>query len=540
MPDVITGFMSADILQSPLLWTLIALQIAMGGFDVIFHHELTERLAWKDNASGELRLHAWRNVFYGFLFTFFAWVQPHGAIAIAVLIILVVEIIITLWDFVEEDQTRKLPPTERVLHTLLAINYGAILALVMPLLVMWAGQPTGVDVVSYGFGSLILTLAGIGCIGFAIRDTFTSRRAARFQPSSPAALAGILHGKRSVLITGGTGLVGKSLADSLIASGHDVTVLTRDMAKVTGLNAPVRMITSLEQVESTTAIDAIVDLAGEPVAGGLWTRARKREILLSRLHMSRRVNALVARLEKKPEVVISASAVGAYGLTGDDILTEADAAPGYDHNAPSTRRARVFTHRVCLAREEEAAKVRAQGVRFVALRIGLVLDRDGGLLSRMVPAFDLGLGGPIGDGQQWMSWIALPDLVRLIAFAIQSDELDGAVNATAPTPVRNATFAKSLGTVLHRPAILPVPGWPLETVLGDFARELLLGGQRVVPLKVTSAGFSFQANTINSGLRLALRLPDTVASRREAVIRINADARARSKQQVSGAVAHKV
>ncbi|MEO1282543.1 MAG: TIGR01777 family oxidoreductase [Pseudomonadota bacterium] len=499
--------LSADILQSPLLWTLIALQIAMGGFDVIFHHELTERLAWKDNAANELRLHAWRNVFYGFLFTFFAWVQPHGLFAVAIMVILVVEIIITLWDFVEEDRTRMLPPTERVLHTLLAINYGAILALVMPLLVVWARQPTDVDIVTYGWGTAILTTAGVGCALFALRDFFTSARAARFEPSAPVSLTADLKGKRSVLVTGGTGLVGRSLVESLNSAGHDVTVLTRDAKNAGRLAAPVRIITNLDQVSDKEEINAIVDLAGEPVAGGLWTRARKREILRSRLHMSRRMTALVSRLARKPELVISASAIGAYGLTGDEILTEADAAPGYDFHAPSVRKARAFTQRVCVAREHEAAKVRAEGVRFVALRIGLVLDRDGGLLSRMAPAFDLGLGGRIGDGQQWMSWIALPDLVRLIAFAIQSDELDGAVNATAPTPVRNATFAASLAHVLHRPAFLPMPAWPLETALGDFARELLIGGQRVVPLKATSAGFNFEANTIQDGLRLALRLP---------------------------------
>ncbi|MCH9807757.1 MAG: TIGR01777 family oxidoreductase [Alphaproteobacteria bacterium] len=491
---------STAILESPLLWTLLALQIAMGGFDVVFHHELTERLAWKTNAANELRLHAWRNVFYGFLFTLFAWVQPHGLIAVALIGILLVEIIITLWDFVEEDRTRALPASERVLHTLLAINYGAILALVLPLLVVWSGQPTSIELVSYGWGSAILTIAGLGCTLFAVRDFFTSARARGFVAAAPEPVGDFLDDSHQVLVTGGSGFVGRHLVSSLVAGGHDVTVLTRDTKAAAGLPAPVRLVTSLEQIDRKDHFSAVVDLAGEPVAGGLWTTARKREIMLSRLRMSRSINQLIERLETKPTVLITASAIGAYGITGDEILTEADAGS----LGPA------FTRRVCRARERVAFRARGQGVRVVGLRIGLVLDRDGGFLANMIPAFDLGLGGPIGNGGHWMSWIALPDLVRLIAFSIATPQLQGAINATAPEPVRNADFAAALGRALYRPAILPVPGWPLEIALGDFARELLLGGQRVVPEKAMAAGFKFRAPSIDQGLELALRLSGDV------------------------------
>ena len=152
------------IMLSPLLWTLVVIQMAMGGFDIVFHHEMTERLAWKDNASHELRLHAWRNLFYAVLFLTFAWTQPLGWLAIALVVVLAVEIVVTLWDFVEEDMTRKLPPTERVLHTLLAINYGAILALIAPVVVAWAWQTTGIAWVSYGWGSAFLALAASVCL----------------------------------------------------------------------------------------------------------------------------------------------------------------------------------------------------------------------------------------------------------------------------------------------------------------------------------------------------------------------------------------
>ncbi len=486
-----------SILDSPVLWVLLAVQVAMGGFDILFHHEMTERLAWKDNAANELRLHAWRNLFYGVLFGFFAWAQPMGLIAVAFIVLLVVEIAITLWDFVEEDRTRLLPPTERILHTLLAINYGAIMALVLPLLVAWSFVPTSIVFANYGWGSAVLSVAGIGCALFALRDTFTSARAAGFKPPRPVEL-GLSDdgGKRHVLVTGGTGLVGSRLVASLQAGGHTVTVLTRAARHGASLSAPVKLVTSLDQIADDEKLDAIVDLAGKPVAGGLWTRRRRREILLSRLRTSRAVNRLVGRLTSKPEVVVTASAIGAYGLSADEVLSEAD----------TGNKAPAFTRRVCLAREREAARAMEFGVRVVKLRIGLVLDRDGGFLARMLPPFDLGLGGPVGDGRQWMSWIALPDLVRLIGFVLAHRDLDGIVNATAPKPARNAEFAAALGRVLRRPAILPLPSAPLRLIGGDFARELLLGGQRVVPLKVQSLGFRFLAGDIDEGLRLALGL----------------------------------
>lgn len=484
------------ILQSSLLWSLVALQIAMGGFDIVVHHELSERLAWKENAARELKLHALRNLFYAVLFVLFAWVQPHGMWSVVVMAILVAEVVITLKDFVEEDRTRLLPASERVLHTLLAINYGAILVLVVPVLAAWAGLANGFAVVSYGLGSLVLTASGVGCLVLALRDLSTSRRAARLVPAGPVPLADVLGEHMRVLVTGGTGFIGRRLVESLIAEGHEVTVLTRALGRASELGAPVRLITALSQVGSAEHFDAIVDLAGEPVAGGLWTSARRREIVVSRLRMSLAVDRLVARLYSKPRVIVTASAIGAYGLTGDEVLSEMDAG--------ATPRA--FTKRVCLARERVAKNAARHGVRVVALRIGLVLDRDGGLLSRMVPAFDLGLGGRIGSGQQWMSWIAMPDLVRLIAFVLATPELSGPVNGTAPVPARNKEYATALGRVLHRPVVLPVPSRLLEALLGDFARELFLGGQRVRPVRAEAAGFRFQAREIGDGLSAALRL----------------------------------
>lgn len=472
---------------SPLLWTLVALQIVMGGVDVIVHHELSERLAWKANAAFELRLHAWRNIFYAGLFAAFALMRPAGPLALVLLAVMAAEILITLWDFVEEDMTRRLPPTERVIHTLLAINYGAILAFIGPEIARWATLPPGLSIINYGWGSALLIAASAGVLAFALRDFYASRRAARLVPPAAADVRDLLPARRHVLVTGGTGFVGSALVQSLVRAGHDVTVLTRSSANAAHLATPVRLITGLETLPADTRIEAIVNLAGAPVAGWLWTQSYRREIIDSRLRTIGSIARLIERLDVKPTVVIGASAVGFYGDRGDEMLTEADAGP----NTQGGITPASFSHTSCASVEQATMKLAAPGVRVVTLRIGLVLGRDGGLLARMLPAFDLAFGGPIGSGTQWMSWIALPDLVRLIAFAIATPDLTGAVNATAPTPVPNAEFARALGTALGRPAIIPLPALPLRLALGDFAQELLLTGQRVLPNKAEAAGFTF-------------------------------------------------
>src|SRR5262245_61697063 len=479
-------------MNSPLLWSLVAIQFALGAFDVLFHHELTERLAWRRSQRRELVLHGARNAIYTVLFLGLGWLEPHGVWAILVLLLLAAEVVVTLIDFVEEDLTRHLPASERVTHTLLALNYGAILVLLVPTLLAWAGEPSALVPVWYGLGTVAATLAAVGVFVFGLRDSFAARRIKRLVPAGAAELVAALPNRQRVLITGATGFIGCRLTEALAAAGHDVIVLARDPLKAAALRPPFRLVTSFDQIDSKTAIDAIVNLAGEPIADGLWTRRKRRRILGSRLRITRQVVRLIARLECRPAVLINGSAIGWYGLWQDEELTEFDGGK------------RCFSHRVCEAWERATKHAERLGTRVVRLRIGLVLSTEGGMLGRLLLPFELGLGGPIGSGRQWMSWIERDDLIRLIAHAIATPRLTGPVNATAPTPVTNAGFAAEAARALHRPALLRLRAWLLGLVAGGRAKEWPIGGQVVIPDKADVSGFVFRHVTLASALAALL------------------------------------
>jgi uncharacterized protein (TIGR01777 family) len=486
------------------LWPLITLQILMGAFDTLYHHEMTERLAWRPTQRHELQLHAVRNLIYAALFLVLGWREPHGLLAALVIAVLALEVIVTLMDFVEEDLSRKLPASERINHTLLALNYGAILTLLLPVLLAWAVRPTAFAPVSYGAWSAVATVAALGVAVFGLRDLAASRRAERLGLPKAADLVAALPALQTVLVTGATGFIGRRLVAALATAGHHPIVLTRDSSKAAQLAPPFRVVTRLDQIPAETRIDAIVNLAGEPIADRLWTAARRRRILASRLRVTRDVVHLIARLAHKPAVLVSASAVGWYGLWHDEPLTEFDGGKA------------CFTHRVCEGWERAARAAERLGVRVVRLRIGLVLGTEGGLLARLLTPFEFGLGGPLGDGRQWMSWIARDDLVRLIAFCIATPSLAGAVNATAPVPVTNRTFAHELGHALRRPVLMRVPATVLRAVAGDLAGELMLGGQRVLPDKAEASGFKFRYPTLRPALSAMLGTHTALAGDRVA------------------------
>lgn len=473
-----------------VFWIALFGQMLMGAFDTIYHHEGTERLAWRPGQAGELRLHGVRNLAYAALFGVLGWSEPRGAWAVALLALLVGELVITLWDFVEEDRTRKLPATERVTHTLLTLNYGVFLAMLVPWLADRTSEPTMLAPAFHGWMSYFCAVAALGVIVSGLRDLAAARRCPRLVREDAAALADALTGRKAILVTGGTGFVGSRLVAALVGAGHAVTVLTRDRAKAATLvdTGRVRIVTTLGEIVADERLDAIVNLAGEPISDSPWTRTKRLRIVRSRLAVTRDVLRLIERLEHKPEVLVTGSAIGWYGLRDDQILTEANL------GTP------CFSRRVCVAWERAAAKAQAHGVRTVLLRTGLVLASEGGMLARMLAPFEFGLGGRFGNGRHWMSWIHRDDLVRLIVHAVATQSLAGPVNGTAPGPVTNRDFTAALGRALGRPALVPIPAWPLRLALGAFAEELLLSGQRVLPDAAIRSGFIYRYATIDAAL----------------------------------------
>ena len=470
-------------MDNSILWSLISVQVFMGAFDTLVHHEGTERLAWRASQKHELRLHGVRNFFYAVIFMSFAWLEPHGVFTIILAGILTVEVLITLWDFVEEDLTRKLPATERVNHTLLALNYGAILALAAPYLWAWSFMPTALIPINYGWWSVMATASAIGVGVFSARDLLAAARSDRLDRGDPAALVEGLKPRQHILITGGTGFIGTRLVEALVKARHHVTVLTRDPRKVDQLSQPVRVISSLDMIDDDDRIDIIVNLAGDAIAGGLWTAKKRAKIIASRVDMTRAVLNLIKRLNTKPSCLISGSAVGWYGLQDPSDDTE------LAEDAPTKP---AFVHDVCSAWENECTPISALGIRVVILRTGLVLGFDGGMLAKLLTPFEFGLGGIMGSGQQWMPWIEHDDMIRVIAFAISEQTLSGPVNAVAPNPVRNDTFSRDLASALNRPLLVRFPEWLLAKGLGDLGRETMLGSQRVVPTRLIKHGFVFR------------------------------------------------
>ncbi|AHE57158.1 hypothetical protein NX02_27875 [Sphingomonas sanxanigenens DSM 19645 = NX02] len=471
-----------------MLWVLLFAQIALGGFDTLYHHELTLRLAWQPGQATELGLHAVRNLIYAIVFLVLGWSEPQGGYAAALLALLLVELGITLWDFVEEDRTRLLPASERVTHTLLTLNYGVILALLLPDLWARTALPTALPILFHGLPSILFAIAALGVTLSGLRDLAAARRAPRLVEPDAAALAEALPTRCRILVTGGTGFVGRRLVAALAGAGHEVIVLTRDPARGATLPRPVRIVTSLDAIDRAERLDAIVNLAGESIAGGLWTCRRRAAIRASRIETTRALATLAHRLAVPPAVLVSASAIGVYGDRGEALL---------DETSPAGT---GFCGEICAAWEAEADRMAAAGVRIVRLRIGLVLAAAGGLLGNLLLPFEFGMGGRIGSGRQWMSWIHRDDLVRLIAFAIATPTLEGAVNAAAPNPVRNADFTRALGHALGRPTVLPLPAAPLRALLGDFADELFLASQRVLPVRAVFEGFRFRHPRIEGAL----------------------------------------
>lgn len=278
-----------------------------------------------------------------------------------------------------------------------------------------------------------------------------------------------------VLVTGGTGLVGTRLVRRLTADGHGVTVVSREPGRV-----PFRAV-AWDGIDGVIGeVDAVVNLAGEPIAAGRWSERRKQVLRASRIEATRAIVRAIRDHEPRPKVLVNASATGYYGDRGDQELDES-APAGTDR----------FTASLCKAWEAEAVAAEALGVRVVRLRTGVVLAPEGGAMARMLRPFRACLGGPLGNGTQFMPWIHVDDVVGIVVAALENEAWSGPVNATAPEPVRNGEFTRILGRVVQRPAVLPVPAFALRLALGEMA-TILLDSQRAVPAAALAHGYEFR------------------------------------------------
>jgi hypothetical protein len=297
-----------------------------------------------------------------------------------------------------------------------------------------------------------------------------------------------------ILIGGSHGLVGTALIKTLEADGHEIFRLVRHYpgAETEIEWSPDRYSIQLARIEG---FDAVVNLAGESIAEGRWTEEKKRRIRESRVKGTKLLGDALANLSSPPKTFICASAVGYYGSRGDELLTEAST-PGND-----------FLAEVCVEWEKATALASEKGIRVLNTRFGVILDAHGGALAKMLPPFRMGIGGRIGSGKQWMSWIALDDVVAALKFALTNEGLSGPVNFVAPNPVTNAEFTKTLGKALSRPTLFPIPAFGVRLIFGEMADALLLSSQRVAPERLKEAGYQFQYQQLEAALRHVLQKP---------------------------------
>ncbi|TMU24431.1 TIGR01777 family protein [Halomonas sp. ATBC28] len=298
-----------------------------------------------------------------------------------------------------------------------------------------------------------------------------------------------------VLITGGSGFVGQRLCRQLVEQGHEVQVVSRSPHQVRDRLPNNCDIRDSAQAFIESPPDALVNLAGEPIAAKRWSDEQKAKLINSRVSATEQLVALCEQLKANgqplPKVMVSGSAMGYYGDQGKRVVTE--------KTIPNDE----FAHRLCKQWEAAAKPIEAMGVRLAIVRIGLVLEAGGGSLERMLPPFKWGLGGRFGSGEQFMPWIHRDDLVAAILFLINQEDLSGAFNGCAPHPVTNATFTKTLASHLNRPAIFPVPAFVLKAGFGEMSR-LLLTGADMRPVRLEEAGFSFQYPTLDKALEAIL------------------------------------
>ncbi len=287
-------------------------------------------------------------------------------------------------------------------------------------------------------------------------------------------------------MTGGTGFIGRSLCERLLRDGHSLVLLTRTPNKI---NAPVKAVDKLSFLGSEIVFDIVINLAGEPIADKRWSIAQQERIIQSRLQTTEDLISYFKLTTHLPKLLISGSAIGYYGIKQSDLPVDETV-----HGDES------FSSQLCQQWESIAMQAEQLGVRTCLLRTGIVLGKNGGALSKMLPAFQLGIGGKIGSGKQWMPWIHLDDLIGIILFCIEQESLTGPINGTAPMPATNKQFSQILGKVLKRPTVFSIPAFVVKILMGQMGEELLLAGKRVLPVKALNAGYQFKYRKLKDAL----------------------------------------
>ena len=475
------------------IFALLTVQALLGAFDHVWNHEINERLPAKRSAAGEVALHCARDFIYALIFIQLGWFEPHGIWAVLLAATLGIEIVITLSDFVVEDRTRRLPPGERILHTVLAINFGMFLVTFAATLEQWWLLPSAFELVRHGAYTGLFTLFALGAFGFGVRNALAALKLRRppewvrdpieARPNNNA---------RTVLVSGGTGFIGGHLIRRLIARGERVIVLTRDADRALDRFGPhARIITTLAELSADERVDAIVNLAGAPILGFPWTKARRQQLIGSRVNTTRALVALCGRLARPPRVFVTGSAVGYYGLGGDNPIDE--------QGEPQA----IFQSQLCQEWETAAMAAEGVGARVVCVRMGIVLARNGGSLPRLASPVRLGLGAVLGTGKQWVSWIHIDDLVRLYEFALDTPSCKGALNAVSPAAATHEQMQRLLAKALHRRVWLRAPAFLIRALLGEMS-QLLVDGQRVAPMRALRSGFVFRYPNLGTALEQLL------------------------------------
>jgi uncharacterized protein (TIGR01777 family) len=476
------------------IFFLLSVQAILGAFDNLWHHELQAKLPQRISARYELALHAAREAIYGVVFIGLAWFEWRGAFAVVLAVLLLTELGITLADFLEEDRTRKLPPFERVLHTVLTISYGLFLGVFAPVLLGWAQLDTAMALTPHGWISWLCTAYGVGVLAWSVRNVLAVRQLNRIAQQLPPVLS-LSHGHRiapALLVTGATGFVGSALVADLLRDGQRVIVLSRDLLQARAAFGPgVWVVDSLDAIPSETCIDAVVNLAGARVLGMPWTAARRRTLLSSRVGVTAAVVDLMRRLQQPPRVLVSASAVGFYGASPDASFEPLDESAG--------PRPGEFQSDLCAASEHEARRAEGLGVRVVRLRLGVVLGRGDGAYPMLAFSARLGLGAVLGSGRQAAPWIHLDDAVGMVRFALAQDGLQGPINAVAPDTVPQAQFVRALAASFGRRVWIRVPDALMRALLGEMS-TLLLDGQNARPRAAVAAGYRFVYPRLESAL----------------------------------------